>query len=153
MKLFFFILINFININTDCSSLEEVRDKYHTIKTHKDLKAFLSYTENNDCDKITPYLASCIMQKAEYTIWPFKKLSYFNVGKRQLENYIKENPFNIEARYVRFLIQNKTPAFLGYKNKIEIDKKFIEANITNADLPKNYKKIILLNIKKITNKK
>ncbi|MCL5246975.1 hypothetical protein M4I21_14230 [Cellulophaga sp. 20_2_10] len=150
MKLVFSLLVLIFNLSTDCTNLEKVRDQFHTIKTKEDLKKFIANTKETSCSRATPYIASCTMKKAEYTIWPFKKLAYFNEGKKSLEDYIKQHPKDIEAKYVRLLVQTNIPDFLGYNTRIAADKKFINENIAAADLPENYKKTILQNINNIS---
>ena len=75
------------------------------------------------------------MQRAEHSSWPITQLSWFNEGKEKLENYIYNYPNDIEARYIRYLVQEGSPGFLGYKDSIEKDKKFILNNIESANLP------------------
>lgn len=150
MKLFFLLFVLIYNQTTDCTSLESIRNTFHTIKTNDDLKKFIKSSKQINCSKATPYIASCTMKKAEFTVWPFKKLAYFNEGKKTLENYIKKYPNDIEARYVRYLVQNNIPSFLGYNTRIAADKKFILDNLDASELPKNYKKVILKNINTIS---
>ncbi|MDO6492668.1 MAG: hypothetical protein ABJD66_00765 [Cellulophaga sp.] len=150
MKLLFCFWILLFNTTTNCSNLDSVRSQFHTIKTNDDLKKFIKTCEDLNCELATPYVASCIMKKAEFTIWPFKKLAYFNEGKKELESYIKKYPNDLEARYVRYLVQSNIPSFLGYNTRIAADKKFITDNLETSKLPVNYKKIILKNINTIS---
>ncbi|WBU89864.1 hypothetical protein [Cellulophaga omnivescoria] len=150
MKLFFLLFAIIYNQYTDCSNLDNVRNTFHTIKTNNDLKQFIEASKKINCNKVTPYIASCTMKKAEFTVWPFRKLAYFNEGKKTLEDYIKTYPNDIEARYVRYLVQNNIPSFLGYNTRIAADKKFILDNLNASPLPKSYKKVILKNINTIS---
>lgn len=153
MKLLFILLSFFVSHTTDCSGIEEIRSTYHKIETNEDLKNFIVLARTINCQQTIPYVASCIMKKAENTFWPYKKLKYFNEGKKLLEDYILKNPTNLEARYVRFLVQNRVPFFLGYHKDQDLDKKFIEVNIEHAALPEAYKKTIVYTIKKLTEEK
>ena len=78
---------------------------------------------------------------------PLNKYSYFNKGKKLLEDAIKKEPNNIEIRLMRLISQEKTPSFLGYNKNIESDRNFIIKNYKNSDdenlvkLIKNYLKI------------
>jgi hypothetical protein len=56
---------------------------------------------------------------------PLSKYSNFNKGKKLLENAVKRDPKNLEIRFMRYICQEKTPSFLGYKENLEEDKKFI----------------------------
>ena len=47
-----------------------------------------------------------------------------------LKNVIVKNNFNnIEIRFLRYCVQNKTPRFLGYNDNLELDYQFIIQNI------------------------
>jgi hypothetical protein len=81
------------------------------------------------CKTTEPYLACAIMQRAEHTLWPPYKLKYFNSGKDRLEEYISSYPHEIEARYVRLLVQKESPSFLGYCDNISEDASYILDNL------------------------
>ncbi|OEI80709.1 hypothetical protein AST99_07810 [Formosa algae] len=140
-----------MNSGTDCNKMPKVRSEFHAIITEDELDLFLDNVKTVDCDLKTPYLASAIMRQAEFTNWPFRKLNYFKEGKDVLEDYIAENPNNIEARYMRLLCQLNAPSFLNYDDKEE-DRDFINTHIKTANLPEDFKQTMLFNIKKHTNK-
>ncbi len=87
------------------------------------------------CDQAEPYLACAIMQRAEHSLWPPTQLKYFNQGKDMLEAYITNYPDDMEARYVRLLVQQGCPSFLGYTNQIQEDVRFIIRNLESVPLP------------------
>ena len=89
------------------------------------------------------------MQTAEHAFLPTKKLKKSKQGKKRLEVFIETNPTNIEARYIRALVQSAIPRFLGYHNEIESDIEFVKLKIDASDIPKDYKKLILKNISEI----
>jgi hypothetical protein len=60
---------------------------------------------------------------------PSKKISYFRKGKQLIAEAVRLNPDNFEIRFLRFATQSKTPAFLGYDQHIEEDKRFLLANL------------------------
>jgi len=131
--------------------MESVREEYHNIKTEEQLNQFIDLLGNMPCDKVQPYLASAIMQKAQYAIWPTSKLKYFQTGKKQLETIIQEDPDSIEARYVRVLVQSEVPYLLGYHDDMVSDSFYIKKHIASSGLPEKYQKLILKNITKATN--
>ncbi len=143
------ILTIFTNIS-DCSEMQSVRNKYHENKTSDQLDAYIEYLEKLNCILAEPYLASSIMQKAEHSFMPTKKLKYFNLGKKMLEDFIQKNPKNFEAKYVRAMVQSEIPSFLGYNNAMKEDIDFIQKNINFSDLPTTYQEIILKNINSIS---
>ena len=145
------ILILFLTVNSqmNCSDMPTIRAGFHDITSEATLNSFIESTEQVNCDIKTPYVASAIMRKAEYTAWPFKKLSYFKEGKQMLEVFIKSHPNNIEGRYVRLITQVNIPSFLNYSDDMETDYNFINEHIAGSNLPESYKREILLSIKKI----
>ncbi len=122
--------------------IDDVRAQFHTIDNEERLLAFIELTSEVNDQKATPYKEAAHMRQAEYTANPFKKLKYFNHGKKQLEQYIMQNPFDIEARYVRALIQSEVPGFLNYNEQFNADTSFILENIDDSTLPSAYKKQI-----------
>jgi hypothetical protein len=61
------------------------------------------------------------------------KYSYFNKGKKLLEDAVKKEPNSIEIRMMRYISQEKTPKFLGYNENMKADKEFILKNYKNSD--------------------
>ncbi|WP_159021721.1 hypothetical protein [Formosa sp. L2A11] len=140
-----------MNPATHCNEMSTVRSDFHAIITEKELVVFLEAIEKVDCDLKTPYWASAVMRQAEFTSWPLRKLNYFKEGKEILDDFILQNPTNVEARYIRLLCQLNAPSFLNYDTKDE-DRIYINSHLQAADLPADFKKIMLFNIKKHTNK-
>lgn len=125
------------------SQMIKVRNLFHAARTEAKLQTFFKYVKTVDCSDAKPYLASAIMQQAQYCYNPISKLKYFNKGKAQLEAFIAKHPQNIEARYVRVLVQKSVPAMLGYKSNIISDKKFITSQINKSQLSDTYQRTIL----------
>lgn len=88
------------------------------------------------------YHASGIMSKANYTLWPTTKLSYFNEGKKMLEQVIAKFPNETELRFIRYNVQHGAPSFLGYSNSLEEDKQLILKGIDQLNWSAAYKKEI-----------
>lgn len=143
--LFFIFLLLGSNVLQACTSREmtKTRNLFHVARTKSKLQTFLTYVKKVDCKNAKPYYASAIMQQAEYTINPIMKLKHFNKGKAMLESFIKKHPNNIEARYVRILVQNSVPSILGYKSNILADKQFIKSELGNSKISASYRKTIL----------
>ena len=51
---------------------------------------------------------------AKHAVNPLSKYSYFNKGKKALENAVNKDPNNLEIRFMRYISQEQTPAFLGF---------------------------------------
>ena len=129
--------------------MQRIRNDFHAITSKENLENFIEDTTKSKCNLAIPYLASAIMQSAEYAFWPTKKLKNFNKGKKMLESFVQENPDNLEARYIRIFVQSEAPGFLGYKKEIEPDIEFVKLKINTSDLPEEYKNLILKNLSEI----
>ena len=103
------------------------------------LEEHISFMEAMTCETAEPYLACAIMQRAEHSIWPPYQLKYFNLGKDRLEEYISSYPHDIEARYIRLLVQQGSPSFLGYCKNISEDASYILDNLEKSKEKKEFK--------------
>lgn len=66
-----------------------------------------------------------IMKKAGIGGNPITKLNLFKQGHKELEAAIKKEPDNAEFRFLRLIIQENSPGFLGYKDNLEGDSEYI----------------------------
>ena len=152
MKTLILTLLFSINITANnCEHLVQVRNIFQAGMNKKQLEKMILICEKATCPKIIPYHAAAIMKKADFVWSVFKKLSNFKKGKKMLEDFIKKNPEDVEARYIRWLTQKMVPKFLGYNNNIKEDYLFIQDNIVNSNIDKDYQKVIFNHIKKIKN--
>jgi len=116
--------------------MSEVRSNFHRENTSSELlEEHISFMQTLDCKSAEPYLACAIMQRAEHSNWPLSQLKYFNQGKERLEKYISAHKDDIEARYVRLLVQQGSPSFLGYRGDISDDANYILDNLYRCVLP------------------
>ena len=79
---------------------------------------------------------------AKHAVNPLSKYSYFNKGKKALDNAVSKDPNNLEIRFMRYISQEQTPAFLGYNKDWKSDKTFILAEYKKSkdeDLNKRIK--------------
>ena len=90
------------------------------------------YNENSN-PLLYGYRASATMMMANHVFNPFSKLSYFNKGKNMMEKAIAAASKNVELRFLRFAAQTKIPSFLGYKEAIKEDKKFLLSALTQVN--------------------
>jgi len=123
-----------------------LRAEFHNTNSESKLTAFLTKYKNDVRVDGKPYLYCGIMQMANYTMNPYKKLDYFNKGKQALESHISKYPQQIDARYVRVLIQSKAPKILNYYQNIQADISFIKKNIQESDLDEKSKSTMLYQI-------
>ncbi|MDO6737168.1 hypothetical protein [Wenyingzhuangia sp. 2_MG-2023] len=152
MKKLWFVLFLTLQLQaSNCDSLNKIRNIFQAGVNEKELTEMIAICKQSDCEEVIPYLAAATMKKAEFAWSPFDKLANFNRGKKMLENFIKKNPKNIEAKYIRWLTQKMAPRFLGYHNNLEQDELFILKNINKSDIDSSYQKIMLAHLKKIKN--
>lgn len=89
-----------------------------SVKTFLENKKELSNIEN-------AYLGVFHMMKCRFTLNPISKISLFSIGRDLLEQSIKNDPENLEIRFLRYSIQKNIPKILLYSQHISTDEKFI----------------------------
>lgn len=78
------------------------------------------------------YQGSAKAMMAEVAVNPYSKYSLFKTGAEMIDRAASQEPKNAEIRYLRFLIQSKSPSFLGYNDEIEDDFNVITQTIANS---------------------
>lgn len=96
------------------------------------LKDLLIATDSNSTATLYCYKGAIEMVQAKYSINPMVKLGSFGRGKAWMEQAISKDTANVEMRFIRFSIQSNLPAFLGYRDAIGKDRKFLMAHITET---------------------
>jgi hypothetical protein len=86
------------------------------------------------------FLGAMIMKRAGIGGNPFYKLWLFKKGHELLEDAIKEDPNNTEFRFLRLMIQENAPGFLGYNDSEDTDSESIRK--AYKSLPENLQKAI-----------
>ncbi|ANW96426.1 hypothetical protein AXE80_09105 [Wenyingzhuangia fucanilytica] len=137
--------------SNNCEQLQKVRTFFQDGVDKEQLEEMIVICEKSNCSDVIPYHAAAIMKKAEFVWSPMQKLSNFKKGKKMLENFITKHPNHVEARYIRWLTQNKAPKFLGYYNNLDEDDLFIQKNLAKSNINTDYQNIMLKHIKKIKN--
>src|SRR5450432_714106 len=66
-----------------------------------------------------------LMKKAGLGGSALSKLHLFKEGRKKLEATISQDPDNAEYRFLRLMIQENAPGFLGYQNDLNKDSEFI----------------------------
>ena len=117
-------------------NLSELRELYIEASSEED-KANKLYelTKNSSIEsdyKNFSYHAIAILLQSKFSINPIDKLKLFGEGKEQLEKVISQYPKDIELRFLRFCVQDGTPAILDYKLNMEEDSQFIKNNISTS---------------------
>ena len=71
------------------------------------------------------YVGALSMMKASFPATPSRKLNLFKSGHKQLEAAIRQDSLNAELRFLRLMIQENAPGFLGYKSDLQKDSAYI----------------------------
>jgi len=81
------------------------------------------------------YEAALLMKKAGLLSNKRTQLSLFKTGKLVLDSIILVNNENCEFRFLRLIIQENSPFFLGYNKQISEDCILIKKNFNNSPVP------------------
>ena len=71
------------------------------------------------------YEGALLMKKAGLVSKPKEKLSLFKSGRSKLEAAIKEEDANVEFRFLRLIVQEKSPGIVKYKGDIQTDAELV----------------------------
>jgi hypothetical protein len=91
--------------------------------------------------KMQAFTGALTMKKAGLGGSPPTKLHLFKEGRQWLEAAIEQDPNNTEYRFLRLMIQENAPGFLGYKSDLEKDSAYIRK--TYKSLPDEVQQAIL----------
>lgn len=100
--------------------------------SHADVDAYLS-ASRADKSIGDAYRGALLMKKSAFIPVPKDKIAVFKQGMQLLEREIQEAPLNYELRFLRFVIQEQSPAILGYKKNLAEDKKLFIDHFTQLD--------------------
>ena len=128
------LLFSLANSQAQELNLSELRELYIEASFEED-KANKLYelTKNSSIEsdyKNFSYHTIAILLQSKFSINPIEKLKLFGEGKEKLEKVISQYHKDIELRFLRFCVQDGTPAILDYKLKMEEDSQFIKNNIS-----------------------
>ena len=65
---------------------------------------------------------------ANHVINPISKLSTFKKGTKNIDLAIKQQPNDVEIRFIRHSVQKNAPQFLGYSGALKADESFLKSN-------------------------
>lgn len=142
--MFAFVLFTLLTLNS--LDLDHVRYSFNKVDSLKEIETLLEILQNDSSVEAQGYIAALTILKSRFYTYPFKKLKYFNKGKRALEILIDENYGNPELHYLRFSIQISVPKFLGYNSSINEDLLLLKNQSAMDSLNKKTHSIILENI-------
>lgn len=140
----------FLSTSATTTSLDVVRASYNKMvsdkKMCKQMIAELEKIKNNSATHLA-YLGGLQAVLANHVFNPISKLNTFNEGKKNIEQAIKNEPNNVELRFIRLSVQRNAPSFLGYKSSINEDTEFIKKNTNqiNSDILHENIETLLIN--------
>jgi len=114
-------------------TIEEVVTEFHDLKTiDLELKFIKKYGTSQN-PSILAYVIAIRMKQIDDIKNPYTKHKTFKRNKNHLNDLINENPNDLHLRYIRLLLQEETPSFLGYNKFIEEDKLFLRQKRSFGD--------------------
>lgn len=127
MKVLVLALLSLFVYDAPSTEIHEMRTLFPLIHHHETavekLKGIAGTRQHSAVHNA--YAAAAEMASAQFKFNPLTKLSVFQSGKHKLEECIARNPLQPELRYIRFVIQSRVPAFLGYSSNLNQDKQFL----------------------------
>ncbi|MBS1646866.1 MAG: hypothetical protein JST67_05955 [Bacteroidetes bacterium] len=81
------------------------------------------------------YIGALFMKKAGVITSKSKKIHSFSHGKESLEAAIQKDSSNAEYHFLRLIIQEQAPAFLGYHKQLQEDKTYIKKHFNTMPYP------------------
>lgn len=142
MKVLFAIVLFLSNTQ---SLVKDLRKQYALIGvSERYVNEVLSLSANNSDPTIRAYAAGAEMASAQFKSSPFSKLSAFKSGKAKLEKLVSDNSQNPEIRFIRYSVQLKCPAMLGYTGERKTDRTFLlkEMPLLKTEDPDLYKYLL-----------
>ena len=118
-------------------NITEVQEEFHRLNNEDEELIFIEKYHGDLNPSVQAYICAVEMKQAEYRFNPMSKLRIFKKTKNKLEELILKNPKNIDLRYVRLLLQEKTPELLGYKDNIQEDKLFLQKELSLNNISKD----------------
>lgn len=115
------------------SSLSNIVVEFHELNSKTKEEAFIAKYKSSSEASVLGYVYAIEMKQIEYSYNPITKIKDFNSIKDKLNSLVAKYPANVHLRYIRLVIQEKTPSILGYKNFIEADKKVLNEKLKIKD--------------------
>ena len=127
------IIIVMLSVNiSNGQNIEKIRRLYLQSSNNYSKLDSLNYSLSNykkTNNLMSAYYGVNLILKSKYLKNPFKKIEYFEKGRKILEAAIIKEPDNIELIFLRYTVQKKTPSILMYKKDIEEDYQFIKSEL------------------------
>ena len=97
-------------------------------KNLEEINTIISELQKSNLTGKEAYEGALLMKKAGLLSKPKEKLKTFKSGREKLEAAIRNEPDNVEYRFLRLMIQENAPKVVKYRDNIQGDGDFIKAN-------------------------
>lgn len=112
--------------------LQQIRMLYHSAaEVKKDavqLNKLMLQVDSSALPVMVCYKGANEMIQAKYAVNPMVKLDKFNKGKNLIQKAFRRDTLNLEMHFIRYAIQSNVPAFLGYHDNLDQDKRYLLHN-------------------------
>ena len=108
------------------TTTETIVHEFHKLQSQKAELSFVEKYKSYTDISVQAYVLAARMKQLEYENNPFSKLKQFHSYADELDALVKANPDNAHLRYMRLVIQEKTPSLLQYNDEIAEDKQKIQ---------------------------
>lgn len=116
---------------------QDIRDNYAQASETKEKSAsFLRKLEkiNKKSDaNLQAYKGAALIISAKYESGIFQKTKLVREGISWIEDAVKLDSKDAEIRMIRHSIQSNIPKILGYYNKLEEDRKYLQSNLSKIE--------------------
>ncbi|WP_062055644.1 hypothetical protein [Aquimarina longa] len=137
MKLSAILVIVLLSITNNTIHIKDIRESYKTCNDSREKALqFFKLTHNSLQNKgaiYKGYHGAALALKASFSWNPYKKLSFFNKGRKMIDSAILSEPDNIELRMIRISIQSNAPKIVGYYKNIDEDRNLILSKIDTVN--------------------
>jgi hypothetical protein len=125
-----FILTAFNNVTIDKTAFYESLSSGEEAVIDKTLAILESEKSSS---QVKAYIGVLTMKKAGFVKGVKSKLNTFKKGEGMLEEEIKNNPSNVEYRFLRLTIQEHAPGILKYNKQLDEDKQAVTTAYSKLD--------------------
>ncbi|WP_338759272.1 hypothetical protein WAF17_11415 [Bernardetia sp. ABR2-2B] len=125
---------------------KEIRKKYfEAIGNERKIEKLLKHLRDikNTSALLMAYRAACESMMAQFSWNPYTKLAQVNKSFDFFEKAVKEEPQNVEIRFLRFSVQHNVPDFLRKNREFEEDKDVLVENFDKANFDLDFSQFII----------
>lgn len=141
MKTLIILILIFINISAEDREMNKIRNEVLTALNNNNENQLIEakrkledLVEKKYTSVRASYLGSATSKMAQYSFFPWTKISYTKSGSKLLNKAIKEKPENIAIRFNRFFTYINFPDFLKKNHLLQQDARWFLKNLKNKNI-------------------